>query len=221
MTVRKLLILPVVVVFLVAGYLVLSIVMYQKLINEGSVLADNQCLRVNPIIIERKNHYLKSLEAIKNNDIKGYEGETVAYLERSKQYVTEQTKWLEAQKNYMDRWDFKHFNPSYVQDAAKYQYDSRKADTESTTLLIDAFDVAQLNQSLSNELGQKSMDKIKKRNEAEKKYDEIWNNPGKLDWRTRFIRVSESKCPDENFNFPDVDEFLNPSTPANPDAPLS
>lgn len=195
--------------------------MYQKLVNEGSVIADNQCLIVNPIISERKKHYIKSIEALKNNDFAGYEGETTAYFERSKQYVQEQNKWLENQKNYMDSWEFKHFNPSYIQDAAKYQYDSRKADSESTTLLIDAFEVAQLNQSLSNELGQKSMAKIKERNEAEKKYEAIWDNPGKLDWRTRFIRVPESKCPDENFNFPDVEEFLNPSAPVNPDAPLS
>lgn len=195
--------------------------MYQRLINEGSVLADNQCLKVNPIIIDRKNAYLKSLQAIKDNDVTAYDKETENYLSASRQYVTEQTKWLEAQKQYMERWDFKHFNPSYVQNAAKYQYDSRKADTESTTILVDAFDVAQLNQSLSEELSQKSMDKIKVRNEADKKYDEVWDNPGKLDWRTRFIRVPKSKCPDENFNFPDVDEFLNPSTPANPDAPLS
>lgn len=218
---RKLLLFAVVLVFLVAGYFVLSIVMYQKLINEGSVLADNQCLRINPIISERKNHYIKSMEALKKNDFEGYEGETTAYFERSKQYAEEQNKWLEDQKAYMNRWDFNYFLPGYIKTAAQYQYDSRKADTESTALLIDAFEVAELNQSLSEELGQKAVELVKVRNEAEKKYDEIWDNPGKLDWRTRFVKVPESKCPDENFNFPDVEEFLNPSTPANPDAPLS
>lgn len=218
---RKLLILPFVLVFLVTGYFVFTIVMYQKLINEGSAIADNQCLIVNPIISERKKHYIKSIEALKNNDAAGYEGETTAYFERSKQYVQEQNKWLETQHSYMNRWDFQFFLPGYIKTAAQYQYDSRKADSESTTLLIDAFEVAQLNQSLSEELGQKSMEKIKARNEAEKKYDALWDNPGQLDWRTRFIRVPESKCPAENFNFPDVEEFLNPSAPTNPDAPLS
>lgn len=215
---KKLLIIPAV---LVAGYFLLSLMAYQRLVNEGSVLADNQCLTVNPIIILRKNHYLHSLEAAKDNDIETYEGETVAYLERSKQYVEEQTKWLEVQKAYMDRWDFQFFLPGYMKQAAQYQYDSRKADTESTALLIDAFEVAELNQSLSEELTHKSVEQVKVRNEAEKKYNKMWDNPGKLDWRTRFIRVPESKCPDENFDFPDVDEFLNPSTPLNPEAPLS
>lgn len=218
---RKLLFIPVIVVFLTIGYFFISIVMYQRLINKGSILADNQCLRVNPIIIERKNHYLKSLEAAKSNDLAGYEGETIAYFERSKQYVEEQTKWLQAQGSYMSRWDFQFFLPGYMKQAAQYQYDSRKADVESTQLLIDAFEVSELNQSLSQELGQKAVEQVKIRNDAEEKYNALWDNPGKLDWRTRFIRVPESKCPDENFNFPDVDEFLNPSTPANPDAPLS
>jgi hypothetical protein len=203
---KKLLIIPAV---LVAGYFLLSLLQYQRLVNEGSVLADTQCLTVNPIIIERKNHYLKSLEAAKDNDI---EGETAAYFERSKQYVEEQTKWLEAQHSYMNRWDFQFFLPGYMKEAAQYQYDSRKADTESTTLLLDAFEVAELNQSLSEELGQKAVELVKVRNEAEEKYNALWDSPVRLDWRTRFVKVPESKCPDENFDFPDVEDLFTPGT---------
>lgn len=209
---KKLLIIP----LLLTGYFLLSLMMYQKLVNEGSIFADSQCLRVNPIIIERKNHYINSLEAAKNNDIAGYEGETTAYLERSKQYVEEQTKWMEAQHLYMNRWDFQFFLPGYMKQAAQYQYDSRKADVESTQFLIDAFEVAELNQPLSQELGQKAVEQVKIRNEVEEKYNALWDNPGRLDWRTRFIKVPESKCPDENFDFPDVEEF-SPNT----NSPLS
>lgn len=196
--------------------------MYQKLINEGSKIADSQCLIVNPIISERKNHYIKSMEALKKNDFAGYEGETTAYFERSKQYVEEQNKWLASQNMYMKRWDFQFFLPGYIKRAAQYQYDSRKADAESTELLVDAFEVAQLNQSLSDELAQQSMLNIKKRNDVEKKYQKLWENPGKLDWRTRFISMSASKCPNENFDIPDVDEFLDPdTTPINSNSPIS
>lgn len=199
-----------------------SIFIYQSLVKEGSVLADNQCLHVNPIIIDRKNSYIKSIEALKANDFEEYERQTDAYFAASEKYVTEQSKWLDTQKKYMDRWDFKYFNPSYVKAAAKHQYDSRNADTESTKLLIESYQVSQLNKSLAEEIAQKSVNKIKERNEADRKYDEIWDNPGKLDWRTRFIKVPPSKCPDKNFDIPDVDNFLNPETsPGNPDAPLS
>lgn len=190
--------------------------MYQRLVNEGSVIADAQCLTVNPIIIERKTHYLNSLEAAKNNDFAGYEGETTAYLERSRQYVEEQTKWLETQHSYMNRWDFQFFLPGYMKQAAQYQYDSRKADAESTTLLIEAFEVSELNQSLSEELTQKSMEQVKIRNEAEEKYNALWDTPGRLDWRTRIIKVPESTCPDENFDFPDVED-----TTPNTNSPVS
>lgn len=207
---------------LALGYFIFSIFKYQSIVNEGSILADNQCLIVNPIIIDRKNSYIKSLQALKDNNYEEYEKQTENYFKASKDYVSEQTKWLDTQKNYIDRWDFQYFNPSYVKNAAKYQYESRKADMESTKLLIDSYEVSQLNKSLSEELALKSVEKIKIRNDADKKYEEIWNNPGKLDWRTRFIKVPPSKCPDENFNIPDVEDFLNPkSVPANLGQPVS
>lgn len=198
-------------VFLIAGYFLLSLMMYQRLVNEGSIIADSQCFTVNPIIIERKNHYLKSVEAAKNNDMAGYEGETTAYLERSKQYVEEQTKWLETQHSYMNRWDFQFFIPGYMKQAAQYQYDSRKADVESTTYLVEAFETAPINQTLSQELVQKSMEQSRIRIEKEGQYNKLWDNPRTLDWRTWFIHVPASKCPEENFDFPDVEDF-NPST---------
>lgn len=209
-------------IILVIGYFITSIAMYQKLINEGSVLADNQCLKVNPIIIERKNAYLKSMQALRDNDVKTYEKETDKYLAASNNYIKEQEAWLKAQKKFIDRWDFQYFNPIYVKDAAMAQFVSRMADVESTKLLVEAFYVKDLNMSIAEEDGKKAMDQIKIRNAADKKYDEIWDHPGKLDWRTRFIRVPQTKCPNENFNFPDVEEFLNPSSnPSSFDSPVT
>lgn len=209
-------------VILVAAYFITSIAMYQKLINEGSVLADNQCLKVNPLIIERKNAYIRSMQALKDDDAKAYEKETEKYINASNKFVTEQEVWLKAQKKYIDRWDFQYFNPSYVKDAAMTQFVSRAADVESTKLIVEAFYVKDLNMSIAEEDGKKAMEQIKIRNAADKKYDEIWNNPGKLDWRTRFIKVPQTRCPDENFNFPNVEDFLNPSNePGDIDNPLS
>lgn len=209
-------------VILAISYSIFSITQYQRLVNEGSELADNQCLKVNPVIIARKNSYIKSIQALKDNNYKEYEKQTDSYFMESKQYVALQSEWLDTQKKYIDKWDFQYFNPSYIKTAAKYQYDSRKADMESTKLLIDSYEVTQLNKSLSEELALKSMEKIKIRNDLDKKYSDIWDNPGKLDWRTRFIKVPASKCPDENFNIPDVEDFLNPkSVPSNLGQPVS
>lgn len=188
----------------ITGYLLISLLMYQRLVNEGSILADSQCLTINPIIIERKNNYLSSLEAAQDNDTAGYQREITAYFERSKQYVDEQSKWLKAQHSYMRRWDFQFFLPGYMRRAAQYQYDSRKADVESTKFLIDAFEVSELNPALSQELEKKSMELVRVRNQAEESYNELWDNPERLDWRTNFTRVPESKCPEENFDFPTI-----------------
>jgi hypothetical protein len=208
--------------FLFGLYQLTSILMYQHLINEGSALVDNQCLKVNPIIIERKNAYTKSMQALKDNDTKTYEKETDAYLTASSKYIKEQEIWLKAQRQYVDRWDFQYFNPSYVKEAAMTQFVSRVADVRSTKLIVEAFYVKDLNMSIAEEDGKKAIDQIKIRNAADKKYDEIWDNPGKLDWRTQFIKVPVSKCPDENFNFPNVDEILNPyMKPADSDAPIT
>ncbi len=207
---------------LLGSYFIVSILAYQHLINVGSTLADNQCLKVNPFIIERKNTYIKSMQALKDSDSKAYERENAAYLAASNKYIKEQEEWLKSQKKYIDRWDFQYFNPEYVKDAAMTQFVSRAADLESTKLIVEAFLIKDLNMSIAEEDGKKAMEQIKIRNAADKKYDEIWDNPGKLDWRTRFVKVPASQCPDENFNFPDVEEFLNPSIqPGNADSPVS
>lgn len=219
---KKILAVIAVIAALTFFYFAYSIFAYQKLVNEGSILADNQCMNVNPVIIERKNSYIKSIQALKDNDYDEYTRQTDIYFDASKKYVSLQTEWLDEQKKFISRWDFQNFNPSYIKEAAKYQYESRMNDMESTKLLIDSYEVAQLNKSFSEELALKSMEKIKTRNELDKKYDAIWDNPGKLDWRTRFIKVPASKCPDENFNIPDVEDFLNPkSAPANFGQPMS
>jgi len=192
--------------------------MYQHLVNESSVLADNQCLTVNPLIIERKNTYLKSMQAIKDDDQEEYKKLTDHYFTISSRFVVAQKNWLVDDKAFMDKWEFKHFTPKYVQDAAKYQYTSFQADAESTELLTESYQISQLNTSLSEEIAFKASDKIKIRNDAEKKYNDVWDNPGKLDWRTRFIRVPPTKCSDDNSNFPNTDlkDIFEPSPPDSP-----
>lgn len=197
--------------------------MYQRIVNEGSVIADIQCLTVNPLIIQRKNIYLQSMQAVKNKDQEKYYKLTDDYFTISSRFVIAQKNWLVDEKDYMNKWEFKYFTPKYVQDAAKYQYVSRQADAESTGLLVESYKISQLNTSLSEELTQKASDKLTIRNNAEKKYDELWDNPGKIDWRSRFIKVPPTKCPEENLNIPEVNlkEIFEPPSSPPTDSPLS
>ncbi len=219
---RKIVIFLTAIVCLVVSYPIFSLFAYQYLVNEGSVLADNQCFKVNPLVIERKNSYLREIAALKANDEDAYLQEMDNYYNISRKFVTAQTEWLNNQKAYIDRWDFQYFIPEYMKNAAMTQFVSRAADVESTKLLIDAFEIKDLNKSLSEEQGKKAVEQIKIRNAANKKYDEMWDNPRKLDWRTRFIKVPQTKCPDENLDIPNVEDFLNPNTtPQNINSPLS
>lgn len=206
---------------LVAGYLFFSLLMYQRLVNESSVLEDNQCLNVNPLIIERKNSYIREIEAAKANNQDKFFKEIDNYFDISKKLVTAQKTWLDDQKAYMQRWDFQYFIPDYMKEAAMTQFVARDADMRSTQYLIDSYETSQINQSFAKELGDKAMEQIKIRNEAEKKYDGLFDAPRKLDWRARFTSIPASKCPDEYFDIPDVDDFLNPNMPINTNSPLS
>jgi len=215
----SILVFPIILIF---GYFAFTLFMYQYLVNRGSVLADNQCLKVNPLIIERKNSYIREIEAAKANNSDEYFKEMDNYYAISRKFVTAQTAWLDAQKAYMDRWDFQYFIPEYMKEAARTQFVARDADRKSTQYLIDSYEIYQLNEAIAQDLGNKAMEQIKIRNDAEKKYDEIFDAPRKLDWRTRFIKVPASKCPDENFDIPNVDDFLYPNTaPKNTNSPLS
>jgi len=218
---KKLAIIITIPLLLVSGYLLFSLLMYQRLVNESSVLEDNQCLTVNPLIIERKNSYIREIEAVKANNLDEFSQEIDNYFDISKKLVTAQKTWLDDQKSYIDRWDFQYFIPDYMKEAAMAQFVARDADMKSTQYLIDSYETSQINKSLAKELGDKAMEQIKIRNEAEKKYDELFNNPRKLDWRARFTNIPASKCPDENFDIPDVDDFLNPDMPINTNSPLS
>lgn len=206
---------------LVTGYLLLSLLMYQRLVTESAVLEDNQCLTVNPLIIERKNSYIREIEAAKANNEDEFFKEIDNYFDISKRLVTAQKTWLDDQKAYMDRWDFQYFIPDYMKEAALIQFAARNADMKSTQYLIDSYETSQINKSLAKELGDKAMEQIKIRNAAEKKYDELFDTPRRLDWRSRFTTIPASKCPEENFDIPDVDDFLNPETPINTNSPLS
>ena len=65
----------------------LSTFKYQQLVNEGSIIADKQCLNVNPLIIQRKNSYTETIRIAKlNGSEKDYWKEQERYLTISKKY---------------------------------------------------------------------------------------------------------------------------------------
>jgi len=198
-----------IVLFILLMFIV-STIAYQRLVNEGSALADSQCLLVNPAIIDRKNSYIRILNITKNNGTQEeFWEEQMKYKELSKLFVRLQEIWLKQQKKYIERWDYLLFVPAQIKAAGSAQYKSRAANTAITSALAEMYDAPDINEQ--KKLFKIVIDETKKRNEADNEYNKLWQTPLKFDLRTRFIRVPKSTCPQENLNIPDViDSFSTP-----------
>jgi hypothetical protein len=194
-------------------YSLFSLFMYQRLVNKGSVIADKQCLNVNPLIIKRKNSYVASIKnTLASGNPDDYWKEANNYLKISKKFIAAQNNWLREQKEFMDRWDFKFFLPKIVQKAAQLQYESRESNVKSSRALVELFKDPYSKKQ--KQLSKTIKEEIIKANIAIKKYDRLWESEKPFDWRTRFIKVPESKCPPENFDIPDVQDIFSPPQPS-------
>lgn len=60
------------------------------------------------------------------------------------------------------------------------------------------------------------MEETNKSNEANDKYNKIYDDhQGQMGFKDYFTIVPQSACPEENFNIPNVNEFLNPPASTN------
>lgn len=202
----------IIVIVVIGIFFTIYILRYQKLIAEGSVLADDHCLIVNPLIIERKNKYLDSMKVLQaSGSAEDYWKETEQYISISKDYLSAEDKWLGKQKQYIDRWDFNLLIPHQTKEAAKYQFKGRVADRNSTDALIKLFE--EKDPDKQKILSEEVVGETLKSKKAEEEYNKIWNLPRTFDIRNYFTKVPPSKCPDKNFDIPDVQDFFNPSKP--------
>lgn len=205
-------------VLLIFGLFVFQIWKYQDLISAGSMVADQHCLKVNPFVIARKNNYIDSIKVLQaSGSVEEYWAQNDKYLDNSKKYIEAEKAWLAAQKTYMDSQDFKTYIPSYIQEAAKYQYESREAEMKSTSGIVELFEnYKNMDSGKQKALSDTIMEETNKSNEANKVYNKIYNDhQGQMGFKDYFTIVPQSTCPEENFNIPNVNEFLNPPVPTN------
>ena len=207
-------------ILLVVGVFALFIITYQRIINEESVIADKQCLVVNPLMVERKNSYMKSMAIMMaEGDPKEYWDEQERYMAISKKYISAQNSWLQEQEELMDRWYYKLIVPQLVKDAGRYQYQARKAEMEGTRAVVQMFtslDNIERQKELTNTVTEEN----KKKDVADKAYNHIWDTAPKNIFWMRFITIPPSTCPPENFNIPDTNDIFKPRAPAG-DGPLT
>lgn len=193
---------------------------YQQLINQGSVIADEQCLKVNPLIIARKNSYLNSMKILQaSGSADEYWTETDKYLAISKKFIEAEKAWLATQKNYMDSKDTNTYVPAYIRNAGQLQFDSRVADVKATSAVVELFETYKnIDAAKQKELSDTILSETKKSNDLNDEYSKVYDHPQRtFDLRDYFTSVPQTKCPPENFDIPDVPNLLAPPTiPANP-----
>lgn len=190
---------------------------FQQLVIEGSVLADEHCMKVNPLVISRKNAYLEQMNLI----LASASAEEVHqalqnYQIASDLYLAEENKWLSKQRSYLDGEMFKLMMPAYIKTAAEFQYQMYEAEYKSSLYTNQAFSIQDQTQQM--EITSKVIEETNKSKVASDNYNKAWDdNKGKFDWRFRFIKVPKSDCPAENFDMPDTENLFTPKVPANTD----
>lgn len=211
---KKIIIITIVLISLALFLFFLYIFRYQQIVNEGSEIYDDYCLKVNPLIIARKNAYLDGIRVFEaSGSTEQYLKTLYEYKKVTKEYLLEENKWFKKQDEFTNRWDFKLLAPKDVQRALFIESEKRKNEDSSSEIVLELFN--KVSDKKAEELLGKMItnkEKLIKLNEEEEK---LWNAPLGFDIRDYFIRIPDSICPDENFNIPDVNDVFTPSVPAN------
>ena len=190
---------------------------YQHLVNEGSTIAEEQCLKVNPLIAERKEVFSNTFEILQaSGNVEEYWDAQNKYIKVSTEYIKAQKDWLDKEKRFMGGWDFKLLTSQDIQEIAKLQYQAREADVKSQSALVEAFEISELNSEIATELAQTSLEESNKRDKLYKELDELWSiHDSKFNLLAFFIRFPTSSCPEEG-NIPEIRQEQHPEPSEEP-----
>lgn len=192
---------------------ILSFIFYiyklHSLAVEGNALFEYRCLHVNPPLIAYKNSFLKYADFLNSYPDTQYTPEEVAgfldgYIEGMRAYVPEETKWLEMQKKFIDRWDYQLIEPWYIKEAGLYQwkmYEDYRDDAVSLLNLVDNPETANKNLKPGD-----TSEERERRDAYAEKYFDLFEKASEIpDWRKYFgsVPVPEG-CTDENMFIPNT-----------------
>jgi len=185
---------------------------YQAIINERVAFEDEYCIKVNPLIIERKNIYIDSLKAMKFGKTEEYLLLNEKYNQVSLDYIDEVKRWLDEDSDYLNKWLMRLIVDKNTQDALKIQHDLFESEMISSILMIDMFEDAFENDGRRrDEINQKlitnSDDMTYLSEQLTVKQKQIFNE-SQRSIRNRLLRSPKSTCPAENYNIPDVDREI-------------
>lgn len=200
--------LPLIIIALILFSIYASL--FQQLINEGSDLADEHCIKINPLIIDRKNMYLDQYSKMATGaDSKLFATALNNYRISARKYIDEEKLWLEKNKKFLSSATFNFIMPAIIKEAANYQYQMYEAQYLTSLYIEQAWD--EKDKNIQVELTNKVTSEVSRSNEMQDKYNKTWENGvGKRGWMFNFIKVPASKCPDENYDIPVIPNPFEP-----------
>lgn len=172
---------------------------------EGNRIFEIRCTTVNPPLISYKNSFLKWADFL-NNPKKYKEEEFMVfyegYISGMRKYVEQENKWLEIQKNYGNRWDFKLIEPWYMKQAWLYQLKMYEAYRDDAQGILDIGD----GKIPVEEVPLDHSEAREKLDDTKQKYFDFFNQASAIsDWRkiVSNLPIPEG-CNKENMIIPDT-----------------
>lgn len=200
--------------FLVCLVTVIAVYLrFQQVVKEEASLNDERCLNINPVVIERKNAYLSSMQAMVTSGEEAFIEENKKYVNLLKNNVTVESEWSLKYKKLLDRWDFKLLIPPILQKTARLRWESHVYENETSKNMIvlteSFFQDGDENDPKLKEAGDNIKILTKQSGDVEAELETLANDSSLYkDFRISLMRIPESKCPDENYNIPDVQNEL-------------
>ena len=201
-----------VLVFLVLALVGFGIYAYKlrSLALEGNELFRQRCLRVNPPLISYKNSFLEMADMI-NNPENYKEGSGVEsfenYIFQMEGYIGEEGRWLDAQSEYVNRWDFQLFEPWYIKQAAEYQLKMYEGYRDDAKYMLETYDAGGVTEEIAA--------KFKEARDRRDKYSQLYHDFFKEallinDWRKVLGNVPIPEgCTEENMTIPNTSGSIN------------
>lgn len=194
----------------ILGVFLCSFYLYKlhALAVEGNTIYEKRCVSVNPQLIGYKKIFLMYADQINNPDWASGEEMVVllhSYIEHVRQYIPAEDAWLAENGRFINRWDFKLFEPEYLQKASILQQTMYEGYRDDARSMIDLWDHPEKAAKIT------SADYIsperQKRDKAVDAYFSYYEQATLInDWRKWFGRVPIPKgCTKENTTFPQTE----------------
>ena len=197
--------------FVALGLYIGSVIVMQRMINQASALADEHCLGVNPLIIQRKLVYLDTNQRfLETEDINIYLDGTKEYFSLADQYVIAERDWLTKLSVFMNGLDFKILTPGASKKVYEAQFKAYMLDAGSTEALSTLYVAG--NNATEAEIERFTV-LTSQKNDAYIEYGKAIEAVGTQNFIQKpFLRWPESVCPAENYDIPDVNDLMFPDS---------